>query len=96
MITLAMKNKIVPILIRQGVIKAAVFGSFARGDATKKSDIDILIKYKGKKSFFDLIRLQNMLENSVDRKVDLFTYNSIHPFLKKQILKEQKIFFEKK
>src|SRR3989344_1787884 len=38
------KNKINPILKRNGVAKAAIFGSYARGDQTKKSDIDILIK----------------------------------------------------
>ena len=37
-----MKKKIIPILKRQGVTKAAFFGSVARGEANKNSDVDIL------------------------------------------------------
>ncbi len=35
------KNEIIPILKRNGVTKAGLFGSFARGEAKKNSDIDI-------------------------------------------------------
>lgn len=90
------KKKIVPILKRQGVTKAALFGSFARGDIKKNSDIDILIRYKGQKSLLDLVRLQFELEKKTGKKVDLLTYNSIHPLLKNIILNEQKIIYEKR
>ncbi len=96
MTTQAIKKKILPILKRQGVTKAAFFGSFARGEAGKKSDIDMLIKFKGQKSLMDLVRLQFELEKKIGKKVDLLTYNSIHPLLKNIILNEQKIIYEKK
>ena len=41
-----LKKKITPILKSHDVKKAGFFGSFARGDYNKKSDIDILIGYK--------------------------------------------------
>ena len=86
------KKQISPILKRNDVQKAAIFGSFARGEAKSKSDVDILIKFKGnKKSLFDLTGLQLELENKLKRNVDLLTYNSLHPFLKQNVLKEQKI-----
>lgn len=84
------KRVIVPILRKNGVIKAGIFGSYARGDETKKSDVDILIKVKAKKfSLFDLAGLEIELEEKLGKKVDLLTYNSIHPLLKKRILKEE-------
>jgi predicted nucleotidyltransferase len=83
------KKKITPILKRYGVKKAAVFGSLVRGESRKDSDIDILIEFKGRKSLLDLAGLEIELEKKLDRKVDLLTYKSIHPFLKEQILGEQ-------
>ncbi len=85
-----LKRTIVPILKRNGVVKAGIFGSYARGEATKKSDVDILIKVKAKKfSLFDLAGLEIELEEKLGKKVDLLTYNSIHPLLKERILKEE-------
>ena len=83
------KKIIVPVLKQNNVVKAGIFGSFARGEAKKKSDIDILIKFKGRKSLFDLAGLEIELEGKTGKKVDLLTYNSIHPLLKERILKEE-------
>jgi len=82
-------KKIIPILRQHGVVKAGVFGSIVRGEATKKSDIDILIQFKGRKSLLDLIGLELELEKSLRRDVDLLTYNSIHPLLRDRILNEE-------
>ena len=83
------KKLIIPILKQKDVIRAGVFGSYARGNAKNKSDIDILIKFKGKKSLFDIARLELDLEKKLNRNVDLVTYNSINPLIKKHILKEE-------
>lgn len=95
MTTQSIKKQIIPILKRQGITKAALFGSVIRGKAKKTSDIDILIRYKGQKSLMDLVRLQFELEKKLGKKVDLLTYDSIHPLLKNIILNEQKIIYEK-
>ncbi len=86
------KKKITPVLKRYNVKRAAIFGSFVRKEAKKDSDIDILIEFKDKnnKSLFDLIDLQLELEEKLRRKVDVLTYDSLHPLLKNRILKEQK------
>jgi len=88
--------KIIPTLKRQGISKAALFGSVVRGEAKKKSDIDILVDFSGRKSLLDLVRLQFILEDKLGRKVDLLTYNSIHPLLKDIILKDQKVIYEER
>jgi hypothetical protein len=55
----SIKKKIMPILKRHDVKKAAIFGSYARGEEKKKSDVDILIEYKrDDKSLFDLVALE--------------------------------------
>jgi predicted nucleotidyltransferase len=86
------KKKINPILKRNGVKKAAVFGSIARNDANKVNDIDLLIEFrKNDKSLFDLSGLKIELEEKLNKKVDILTYDSLHPLLKDIILSEQKI-----
>ncbi len=83
------KRIIVPILKRNGVIKAGIFGSFARGEVRKDSDIDILIKFAGRKSLLDLIGVKQDMEEKIKRKVDVVEYSTIHPLLKDQILDEE-------
>lgn len=92
----AIKVKIVPILKRQGVIKAAIFGSAARNEITKNSDIDILVKLAKNKSLLDLVGLKLELEDKLGRDVDVISYGGIYPLLKSIILKEQKIIYENK
>ncbi len=82
------EEKIVFILKKNGVTKASIFGSYARGDATKNSDVDILIEPpRGIGLGFVGIKLE--LEKEIGRKVDLLTYNSIHPYLKKYIVADE-------
>ena len=84
------KKKISPILKKNGVKKAAIFGSYARGEEKKKSDIDILIEYENDdKSLFDLAELQIKLEEKLKKRVDLGEYSTIRPQIKDKILNEQ-------
>lgn len=85
-----LEKKIIPILKQNGVAKAGIFGSYARGDYNKKSDVDILIEVKGRRfSLFDLAGLEQELEEKLDRKVDLVTYKSLYYLLRDRILREE-------
>jgi len=88
------KQKIIPILKAQNVKKAAIFGSFASGRAKKNSDLDIIVNLARNKTLLDLVGLKLELEEKLNKKVDLITYNSLNPHLKDIILKEQKIIYE--
>jgi len=74
-----------------GVNQIYLYGSFARGDQTKSSDIDILVDFENKvqkeKSFiFDYIK--NDLHNIFHRKIDVVAKDAIDPIIKKSIQKE--------
>lgn len=79
-------QKIILILKKNGITKAGIFGSYARGDFTKKSDIDILIMPSKNMSLLDISGLKIELEEILNKKVDLVSYNYIHPYLKNEIL----------
>jgi len=85
------RRKILPILKKHGVTKAGVFGSWARGESKEGSDLDILVELPEGKSLLDLARLKIELEERLGMKVDVLTYNSIHPLLRDRILNEQKV-----
>ena len=84
-----LRKKILPVLQRYDVVRASVFGSFVRGEVQEGSDIDILVEFKGEKSLLDLAGLKIELEELLGRRVDVLTYNSLHPLLKDKILNEQ-------
>ena len=54
-------------------VSVGIFGSFARGESTEKSDIDILVKFKVAPSLLTLIKLENELTDLLGIKVDLIT-----------------------
>lgn len=82
--------KVLPLLKRYGVVRAGIFGSYARGDQKKNSDIDLLIQINKKKfSLLDLIGLEQELQLKLGKKVDLLTYKSLNHLLKDTILKEE-------
>ena len=85
------RKKILPTLRQYDVTKAAIFGSFARGKTAKRSDIDLLVEFKGEKSLLDLAGLKIALQDLLKKKVDVLTYNSLHPLLKDRILSEQEV-----
>lgn len=90
------KTRIIPILVKQGVLKASLFGSYARGEAGKHSDIDLLVKLDKSKTLLDLIALQLELKEKLRINVDVLTYSAINPLLKSRILKEQRLIYEKR
>ena len=82
-------NKIRTILKKNKIKKAGIFGSYARGEQRKNSDIDILIQRPKKMSLFDLTGLEIILEEKLKKKVDLITYNGINHLLKERILNQE-------
>jgi len=80
--------KIKKILKKNKVRKAGIFGSYVRGEEKKNSDIDIVIE-PPKGIGWGFVGIQFELEDKLKKKVDLLSYNGIHPLLKDRILKEE-------
>lgn len=66
-----LKKLAVPVLQRYGVKRAGLFGSWARGDMTGVSDVDILVETEQNMSLFEFTHLKNELEDVLGRKIDL-------------------------
>ena len=87
------KEVAVPILRQYGVEKAAVFGSYARGDQNQDSDIDILIEYapNARKTLLVRARIINELKNALQRDVDVITEKSLSRHFRDEVLREKKV-----
>ncbi|MEW6380673.1 MAG: nucleotidyltransferase family protein [bacterium] len=65
-----------------------IFGSYARGEQKKRSDVDILVEFDEVPDLFKFIELERYLEKLLKVKVDLVRKKAIWPELKDLILKE--------
>ena len=85
-------EKLRPIVLRvtqeYGVSNVRIFGSFARGQQRKTSDIDLLVDLPDDMSLLDLSGLKIDLEDALQRKVDVVPARSIKPALRATILAE--------
>ena len=76
-------------LLKFGVNKIGLFGSFARGDNKKQSDIDFLVEFESSmKTYNNFIELVFFLERIFNRDIELLTPESLSPYLKPYILEE--------
>lgn len=83
------KQQVLPILKEAGVLRSSVFGSVARGEARPDSDVDLLVELPPRTSLLGLAGLQIKLQDTLGRKVDVITYDSIYPPLKPYIEKDK-------
>ncbi|MDR0494763.1 MAG: nucleotidyltransferase domain-containing protein [Treponema sp.] len=98
-------GKIIPIIVSlASPDQIILFGSYARGDNTAKSDVDLLIVKKGLKNGFDLIDSIYMAfyESKIGISVDLLTIdynryielNNDIGYVYKTIKEEGKVIYE--
>lgn len=86
--------RLIDICRRNDVSMVGIFGSMARGEAKKTSDIDLLVRFSKRKSLLAVVRLERELSDALDRKVDLLTEAAISPYLRERILKETQVVYE--
>jgi predicted nucleotidyltransferase len=85
MITLQQSSIIKSVTQRVQPTLVGVFGSYARGEENKKSDIDILIDFNIKVDLLELIGMEQELSELLGIKVDLITLRSLNNSLKPYI-----------
>jgi predicted nucleotidyltransferase len=72
-----------------GVIEIAIFGSYARGEQRKDSDVDLIVDFKeGWKTFDNYMNLKFYLEELFGNKVDLVIKSAINSRIKPFIIEE--------
>ncbi|MDR1100828.1 MAG: nucleotidyltransferase domain-containing protein [Clostridiales bacterium] len=88
------KEILAPVFKDFGVKKAAVFGSYARGQAVPGADVDLIIKTR---QIFDLRKyyeFENAMRHALMTKVDVTFEDYINPFMKEDITKEAVVLYE--
>ena len=82
-------NSLKPHLAEKFKVKAlGIFGSFVRNQQKSQSDIDILVEFSEPVGFFEFLELEEYLEKTLKRKVDLVTRNALKPAIGRHILEE--------
>jgi len=78
-----------PIIRERYKVKTiGVFGSYVRGEAKEKSDLDVLVEFSEPISLLKFVELENFLSDSIGVKVDLVMKNALKPRMGKHILEE--------
>ena len=83
------REEILKIATKHGAYNVRIFGSVARGEDDENSDIDFLIDYDLSKtsSWFPMGLILD-LERLLNHKVDIATDDSLHYFIREQVLEE--------
>lgn len=79
---------IIKILKKYHIRKAGIFGSYARGEQRKNSDIDLLVEPVPGMGL-EFVGMGLELEEKMGKKVHLVTYRFISPYIKKNVLREE-------
>lgn len=77
-----------PLEARYHVKQIGIFGSVAKGESTKESDVDVLVEFTQPIGFFKFLELEEDLGKILGRKVDLVSRNALKPIVRQVILSE--------
>ncbi|MBQ6211072.1 MAG: nucleotidyltransferase domain-containing protein [Prevotella sp.] len=93
-----MTQKIADYFKTQPVQRAWLFGSYARGEETPESDVDILVEYD-KDARISLLTISHMmgeLEQSTGRRVDLIEEGCLLPFAAESANRDKQLIYERR
>lgn len=94
--TQAMSKVIANYFKNQPVLKAWLFGSFARGEDTPLSDVDILVQFDHSEPVgLKFFSIWNELERLLDRKVDLVEEGELLPFAEESANRDKRLIYER-
>jgi len=89
------KQKIAEICRRHQISELSLFGSQARGDFSEASDYDFLVEFfpDARIDYFELFKIQEELENLLDKRVDLVPKKGLRKLIRRQVLSEAEIVY---
>jgi predicted nucleotidyltransferase len=91
-------HKIQTTLAEEPVLRAWLFGSFARNEETPESDIDILVQFMpdAKISLFDYGGIIYKLEENTGCRIDLVEEHMLKPFARATVDHDKQLIYERK
>lgn len=84
-----------PVAENANLLRLTLFGSYARGEAGRESDVDLYMETEEKMSFLKLGGLQAKFEDALGKRVDLLTSGSLTSYLESEIKKDGIILYER-
>lgn len=78
-----------PVLMKYGIASASVSGSYATGQQTNRSDIDLIVEFDLPVGLLTFSRIKRELEEALGRKVDLMERSAIKPRIRKYLLRDE-------
>ena len=93
----SMKKAIAEYFKTQPIIKAWLFGSYARGEETPLSDVDLLVQYD--EDGISLLKHAAMiceLEKILDKPVDIVEDGTLRPYAMQSANRDKKLIYERR
>ena len=93
-----MTRKIADYFRTQPVMKAWLFGSFARGEERPDSDVDILVEYDNSAniSLMTISHMMGELEKATGRRIDLIEEGCLMPFAVESANRDKKLIYARR
>ncbi|MDR1584864.1 MAG: nucleotidyltransferase domain-containing protein [Prevotellaceae bacterium] len=90
-------NKLKKFFPAYPIEKAWIFGSYARDEETRNSDIDIMVRFdkNAQISLFDYIRIMYSLEDLLHKKVDLVEEGQVKSFAEQSVEQDKVLIYER-
>ncbi len=73
---------------RYPILTLGVFGSWARGEQTPTSDVDLLVEFDGVVTYFDVLALEDELQALLGVRIDLVTPGALKRFIGERVRSE--------
>ena len=87
-ITDALQSRLPELRKTYGVCSVGVFGSYATGQAGRRSDLDLLVEFDQAPTLFQFVQLQRQLTQLLGMKVDLVMKSALKPEIGQHILRQ--------
>lgn len=85
------KHDIIQKLEQEGAEKVELFGSYAREEADKESDVDLLVDFSEPKTLLDIARIERQLSEKINKEIDLVTEESLSPHIADKIKHQENL-----
>lgn len=77
------------------IVKVYLFGSYARGEASEASDVDLCLETGPSFSLLNAGALSLELEQELEAPIELVTERSLHPFVREGMLRDRVLLYER-